>query len=88
MIMTLVLTGCTSEASNIGVAKDKTGNVVDTGFTVSAVGSYDSADTAVVLSTDLTNKAVSLINMDTGKQYTLYYDGTTYVKDKYDGPMT
>ncbi|MDE7232535.1 MAG: PEGA domain-containing protein, partial [Lachnospiraceae bacterium] len=88
MMMTLVLTGCTSEASNIGVAKDKKGNVVDTGFTVSTVGSYDSADTAVVLSTDLTNKAVSLVNMDTGKQYTLYYDGTTYVKDKYDGPMT
>ena len=88
MVMTLALTGCTSEASNIGIAKDKKGNAVDTGFTVSTVGSYDSADTAVVLSTDLTNKAVSLVNMDTGKQYTLYYDGTTYVKDKYDGPMT
>lgn len=86
----LVLTGCTSEASNIGKAKDKDGgqDVVDTGFTLSTVGSYDSADTAVVLSTDPDNKAVSLVNMDTGKQYTLYYDGTTYVKDKYDGPMT
>ncbi len=86
----LVLTGCTSEASNIGKAKGKDGaqDVVDTGFTLSAVGSYDSADTAVVLSTDADNKAVSLVNMDTGKQYTLYYDGTTYVKDKYDGPMT
>lgn len=85
----LVLTGCTSEASNIGKAQDKGGkpDVVDTGFTLSAVGSYDSADTAVVLSMDPDNKAVSLINMDTGKQYTLYYDGTTYVKDKYDGPM-
>ncbi|MDE5717286.1 MAG: hypothetical protein K2I53_06670, partial [Lachnospiraceae bacterium] len=86
----LVLTGCTSEASNIGKAKDKNGkpDVVDTGFTLSTVGSYDSADTAVVLSTDPDNKAVSLINMNTGKQYTLYYDGTTYVKDKHDGPMT
>lgn len=86
----LVLTGCTSEASNIGRAQDKGGNtdVADTGFTLSTVGSYDSADTAVVLSTDLDNKAVSFVNMDTGRQYTLYYDGTTYVKDKYDGPMT
>lgn len=86
----LVLTGCTSEASNIGRAKDKNGevDVVDTGFTLSTVGSFDSADTAVVLTTDSDNKAVSLINMDTGKQYTLYYDGTTYVKDKYDGPMS
>lgn len=86
----LVLTGCTSEASNIGRAQDKDGepDVVDTGFTLSTVGSYDSADTAVVLSTDPDNKAVSFINMDTGKQYTLYYDGTTYVKDKHDGPMS
>lgn len=85
----LVLTGCTSEASSISSAKDKDGaDVIDTGFTLSTVGSYDSADTAVVLATDETNKAVTLINMETGKQYTLYYDGTTYVQDKYDGPMT
>lgn len=88
MLAVLTLTGCTSEASNIGVAKDKKENAVDTGFSVSTVGSYDSADTAVVLSMDASNKAVSLINMETGKQYTLYYDGTTYVKDKYEGPMT
>lgn len=86
----LILTGCTSEASSISSAKNKTegADVVDTGFTMSTVGSYDSADTAVVLSTDEANKAVTFINMDTGKQYTLYYDGTTYVKDKHDGPMT
>lgn len=86
----LVLTGCTSEASNIGRAQNKREetNVADTGFMLSTVGSFDSADTAVVLSTDLDNKAVSFVNMDTSRQYTLYYDGTTYVKDKYDGPMT
>lgn len=88
MLAAITLTGCTSEASNIGVAKNKENNVVDTGFSVSTVGSYDSADTAVVLSIDTSNKAVSLINMETGKQYTLYYDGTTYVKDKYEGAMT
>lgn len=90
MLTALILTGCTSEASNIGRAQDKNTepDVVDTGFTLSTVGSYDSADTAVVLSTDPDNKAVSFVNMDTGKQYTLYYDGTTYVKDKHDGPMT
>lgn len=89
LLTALVLTGCTSEASNIGRAQDKNEpDAVDTGFTLSTVGSYDSADTAVVLSTDPDNKAVSFVNMDTGKQYTLYYDGTTYVKDKHDGPMT
>ena len=56
----LILTGCTSEASNIGRAKDKDGapDAVDTGFTLSAVGSYDSADTAVVLSTDLSRRGM------------------------------
>lgn len=87
MMLALLITGCTSQASNIGIAKDKTNNVVDTGFSVSAVGSYDSADTAVVISVDSQNSGVTFMNMDTGRQYTLYYDGTTYVKDKYSGPM-
>lgn len=88
IVLALLITGCTSQASNIGMAKNKAGNVVDTGFTVSTVGSYDSADTAVVMSVDQQNNSVTLMNMDAGRQYTLYYDGTTYVKDKYNGPMT
>lgn len=87
MAMTLCLTGCTSEASNVGVAKDKD-QAMDTGFTASTAGSYDSADTAVVTTIDQENSAVVFMNMETGRQYTLYYDGTTYVKDKHDGPMT
>ena len=87
MMMALFITGCTSQASNIGLAKDKVDQVTDTGFTVSTVGSYDSADTAVVVSVDSQNNAVTFMNMDAGRQYTLYYDGTTYVKDKYSGPM-
>ena len=86
-MLALLITGCTSQASNIGIAKDKTNNVVDTGFNVSTVGSYDSADTAVVVSVDSQNNAVTFMNMDAGRQYTLYYDGTTYVQDKYSGPM-
>lgn len=88
MVMALLITGCTSQASNIGMAKDKEHKVVDTGFTVSSAGSYDSADTAVVITTDSQNKSVTFMNMSTARTYTLYYDGTTYVKDKYDGPMS
>ena len=87
-IFALLITGCTSQASNIGMAKDKEGGAVDTGFTVAAVGSYDSADTAVVMSIDQQNNSVTFMNMSAGRQYTLYYDGTTYVKDRYEGPMT
>lgn len=88
MMLALLITGCTSQASNVGIAKDKKNNVVDTGFSVSSVGSYDSADTAVVISVDSQNSGITFMNMDAGRQYTLYYDGTTYVKDKYGGPMT
>ena len=88
MIMAMLISGCSSEASNIGLAKDKENNAIDTGFTVTTVGSYDSADTAVIMSIDSDNSCVSFMNMDTGKQYTLYYDGATYIKDKHDGPMT
>ncbi len=88
VMFALLITGCTSQASNIGMAKDREGGAADTGFTAAAVGSYDSADTAVVMFSDQQNKSVTFMNMDTGKQYTLYYDGTTYIKDKYGSPMT
>lgn len=83
----LLMTGCASQASSISFAKEKE-NAVDTGFTVTSVGSYDSADTAVVMSVDQENQGITFLNMDTGKSYTLYYNGTTYFKDKYEGPMT
>lgn len=89
MIVALVITGCTSEASNIGHAKEgdqKT--TIGTDFVVAEVGSYDSADTAVVLSVDEEIEYITFMNIATGKQYTLAYDGTTYVKDKYESPMT
>lgn len=88
MVMAMLMTGCSSEASSVGLAKDKENDAIDTGFTVTTVGSYDSADTAVIMSIDPDNSCVSFMNMDTGKQYTLYYDGATYIKDKHDGPMT
>ena len=69
MIMVLLITGCTSQAFNIGMAKDKEHNVVDTGFSVSSVGSYDSADTAVVMAVDQENRRVVFLNMDTGRGY-------------------
>lgn len=88
MTLALLITGCTSQASNIGMAKDKGYDAADTGFTAATVGSYDSADTAVIVSVDPENSAVTFMNMDADRQYTLYYSGTTYVSDKYNGPLT
>ena len=89
MILALVITGCTSEASNIGHAKeDDQKTTIGTDFVVAEVGSYDSADTAIVMSVDAEIEYITFMNIATGKQYTLSYDGTTYVKDKYESPMT
>lgn len=88
MILALVITGCTSQASNIGLARENDQNTIGTDFVVAEAGSYDSADTAVVLSTDFDSGNITFMNIATGKQYTLSYDGTTYVKDRYEGPMS
>lgn len=88
MILALVITGCTSQASNIGLARENDQNTIGTDFVVAEAGSYDSADTAVVLSTDFDSGNIIFMNIATGKQYTLSYDGTTYVKDRYENPMS
>ncbi len=88
MILALVITGCTSQASNIGLARENDQDVIGTDFVVAEAGSYDSADTAVVLSTDQEGRSITFMNIETGKQYTLTFDGTTYVMDRFESPMT
>lgn len=87
MILTLIITGCTSQASNVGMAKESERKQLGTEFVVAEIGSYDSADTAVVLSVASDIGYVTFMNIATGRQYTLSYDGTTYVKDKYEKSM-
>ena len=43
---------------------------------------YDSVDTAIVIRYDTEQKSISLRNLETGRQYTLAYDGTTRLSDK------
>ena len=68
MGLVMLLTG---GASGGVVAAKEQENIVDTGFTVTSVGSYDSADTAVVMSVDQENSGITFLNIDNGKQYTL-----------------
>ena len=49
---------------------------------------YDSEDTAMLVQKDTTNKTLQLQNVQTGKRYTLNYDGTTSVWDKYDQALS
>ncbi len=63
-------------------------NESDTGFVVMEAGSYDSADTAVVIEKDKENSTVTFQNMQVGKQYTLTFNGATQISDKYSESMS
>ncbi len=79
--ITLFLVGCS------GTVKDKkveTIAPVDTGFVLSAPGNYDSIDTAILVDKNTEEKTVKLLNLETGKRYTLIYDGASYLYNKFD----
>lgn len=75
------LTGCGQLAQSNATQQVKE---IETGFVAMAPGIYDSEDTAIVVKKDTEESSIQLQNMATGKRYTLSYDGTTAVKDKYD----
>lgn len=55
----------------------------DTGFVLYGPDSYDSADTAVLVKKDKEAKTLTFLNLELGKRYTLSYDGTSKLYDKY-----
>ncbi len=59
-------------------------SVSDSGFVTMKPGLYDSEDTAIVVKKNIEESTVQLQNMKTGKRYTLSYDGTTKLYDKYE----
>ncbi len=56
---------------------------VDTGFRVTTPESYDSEDTAILVKKDKKENKVTLLNLNRGRNYTLSWDGTTHLYDKY-----
>jgi len=59
-----------------------------TGFVKSEVGYYDSEDTAILVNKDEEEQTITLLNIQVGRNYTLKYDGTTQVHDKYEEAMS
>lgn len=83
-----LLTGC--GALSFGMAEESTfSSVFDNPDKVQVqVGSYDSADTAIIKNINAEEENITLVNLKTGKSYTLYYDGTTVIRDRYDVIMS
>ena len=80
-IIETLLTGCQSSAATNHTASGNT--VSDTGFVMAIPGNYDSADYAICVKQDLEKGTFQFANMETGKLYTLNYDGATTYEDAY-----
>lgn len=74
-----------SESAGDGFSTDVN---VYTSYNYLPVGSYDSADTAILQAVNTEERKVTLYNTNAAKSYTLNYDGTTYVSDKYGTAMS
>lgn len=61
----------------------------DTGFIVTKAGMYDSADAAAILvGKDMEAGTVTFYNRSMGREYTLNFNGTTKIYDKYGTGMS
>lgn len=83
----LVAAGLLSASDSIGFAHESTYERHDSGFVIARPGSYDSVDTAVVKELDADKNRITFMNVETGRYYTLDYDGTTVIQDKYGSGM-
>lgn len=83
LLLMVILAGCGYEEG-----KEPVSEVVVTGFKKPEVGTYDSIDTeAVVLSVDTENRSITLYNRVLEKNYTLNYDGTSKLYDRYGSSL-
>lgn len=97
-VMTIMsLTACSSLFQNSGDSsgkdvqkeqnqpvKESSQERVDTGFIVTGPDNYDSADTAILVDKNSDDNTVTFLNLELGRRYTLSFDGTTRLYDKYN----
>lgn len=74
-----LLSGCQSNGG-----AEETGDVLKEETTSFELDKADSLDRAVVLKIDEKNTKVSFKNLSTGRNYTLNYDGTTSIKNRFE----
>lgn len=79
-VIVCVLTGCAPSGQG---ALPTVPTVSDTGFVAALPGNYDSADTAIVISKNLSESTITFQTLAIGRRYTLNYDGATTYADKY-----
>lgn len=83
IVTILSLSACANSSSNTGSLVAEDTERIDTGFELTGPGSYDSADTAILVEKNPDDNTVTFLNLELGKRYTLSIDGTTCLYDKY-----
>ena len=81
-MLCLFLAGCG------GSQPQQTQKELDTGFIPARAGMYDSEDTALIKRIDKQNKTIVFYNLVRQKNYTLNFDGTTSLYDKYGSALS
>ena len=76
----LLLAGCSEPGLNLASKDEK---VVEEAYQIPIVGSYDSSDEAIVAKVDEEAKTITFYNYELKKSYTLNYDGTSRLSDRY-----
>lgn len=88
LFVVLLFAGCGSLNEKENGAQGTNVQEDGTGFVLAGPGSFDSADTAVVVELNETEKTITFLNLVVNKNYTLNYDGTTVFSDQYGQPLS
>ena len=83
LCMAFMLAGCSSTA----VQKEEE-KVLETGFIPARAGMYDSADTAVIKEINKSKQTITFYNLVRERSYTLNFDGTSGLYDKYGSSLS
>lgn len=79
----VLLCGCGGSQTITEEAKE-----LETGFVPARAGMYDSADTALIKKLNEKEKKITFYNLIKDRSYTLTYDGTTKLYDKYGSSLS
>lgn len=83
LLAVVLLCGCGGSQTITEEAKE-----LETGFVPARAGMYDSADTALIKKLNEKEKKITFYNLIKDRSYTLTYDGTTKLYDKYGSSLS
>lgn len=83
LLTCLLLAGCSNSGPTAKVEKE-----LDTGFIPARAGMYDCEDTAVIRDINKSKNTITFFNLVKERSYTLNFDGTTGLFDKYGSSVS